>query len=187
MSNTTNKIKLTTPFGVARYPHISSPDTKGKYADNKFKTKLVFPISDPAALAMVEEIKAAAASLGKGPKEYIPVTVDEEAGEIVLVTKTQYAPAIFDGRGNAAKGVQIGGGSVLRVLGNIVPYDKGVTLQMNQVQIKELNGFGTCGFDAVDDGYEYDPSDAANSFGQTASDMNAADNAGASNGSALEI
>lgn len=176
----TNKVKFTSQFGVARYPHISSPDSKGKYADNKYKTKLVFPIND-STMQMVATIKEAAAQLGKTAKQYLPIEVDEEAGEIVLVTKSAYAPAIFDGKGNAAKGVQIGGGSVLRVMGNIVPFDKGVTLQLNQVQIKELNGFGTCAFDEVEDGYEFDPSDAS------APTMDANDTGTASNGAALDI
>lgn len=178
----TNKVKFTSQFGVARYPHISSPDSKGKYADNKYKTKLVFPIND-STMQMVASIKEAATQLGKTAKQYLPIEVDEDAGEIVLTTKSAYAPAIFDGKGNAAKGVQIGGGSVLRVMGNITPFDKGVTLQLNQVQIKELNGFGTCAFDQVEDGYEFDPSDVS----LPASSMDAADTGTASNGAALDI
>ena len=187
------KVKITTPFGVARYPHISSPDTKGKFADGKWKTKLVFPIN-AETMKMVEEIKAAADTFGATAavvvtraKMYVPIEVDEEANEIILITKTGYAPAIFDGKGNAAKGVNIGGGSVLRVMGNIVPFDKGITLQLNQVQIKELNGFGTCGFGEVEDGYEFSPEDASFQTGQTADDATSGDVGGASNGSALDI
>ena len=115
-----------------------------------------------------------------------PFVEDEEANEAVFILKTQYAPAIFDGRNRPAKGVQIGGGSVIRLLGNIVPYDKGVTMQFNQVQVKELNGFGTSGFGEVDDGYEYDEADASfQTDAQQAADTD--DNGGASNGSALDI
>jgi hypothetical protein len=180
----TTKIKFTSQFGVARYPHISSPDSKGKYADNKFKTKLVFPIND-TTMQMVATIKDAANQLGKTAKQYMPIEVDEEANEIVLITKSAYAPAIFDARGNPAKGVQIGGGSVIRVMGNIVPFDKGVTLQLNQVQIKELNGFGTCGFDAIEDGYEFDQADA--SFQTNAMSGDDSSDEGAANGAALDI
>lgn len=188
----TTKIKFTSQFGVARYPHISSPDTKGKFADNKWKTKLVFPIN-PQTMQMVEAIGEAADTLAatasvtvSRAKMYVPIEVDEEAGEIVLITKTAYAPAIFDAAGNPAKGVQIGGGSVLRVMGNLVPFEKGITLQLNQVQIKELNGFGTCAFDTVEDGYTYSAEDAANTFGTTVDDTAAADT-GAASGSALDI
>lgn len=191
----TTKIKFTSQFGAARYPHISSPDTKGKFADNKWKTKLVFPINADT-MKMVAEIEAAADTFADTAavsvprkKMYVPIEVDEDANEIILITKTGYAPAIFDGKGNAAKGVNIGGGSVLRVMGNIVPFDKGITLQLNQVQIKELNGFGTCGFESVEDGYEFSPEDASFQTGQSASDTSDTntDNGATTSGSALEI
>ena len=157
------KIKFTSPFGVAKYPHISSPDTKGKYADNKFKTKLVFDLSDDKAQAFVKACDEAAREIhgSAGDKLYKPYTVDEEAGTVEFTFKSQYAPAIFDAKNRSAQKANIGGGSVLRILGSFVEYDKGITAALNQVQIKELNSFGSSGFDAVDDGYEYDESDAA--------------------------
>jgi len=186
-----SKVPFTTPFGVARYPHISSPDSKGKFADDKFKVKLVLPLGSPEAQDFIEKIKEAATKLHgpKGLKLYMPFVEDDEADEAVFTLKTKFAPAVFDGRGKPAKGVNVGGGSVIRLMGNIVPYDKGVTMQFNQVQIKELNGFGTCGFGAIDDGYEYDPSDASFSTGSTGSDGGDEGNGdtGASNGSALDI
>ncbi len=178
------KIKFTTPFGVAKYPHLNSPDTKGQYADDKWKTKLVCPIGDPAAQAFKKHLDDAFVTLGSplGAKGYKPYVEDEEAGEITFIAKTSYAPGLFDAKGNAATGVKVGGGSVLRLMGNITAFDKGITCQLNQVQIKELNGFGTCGFDAVDDGYEFDESDAA-----TSSPDGEADAGTPSNGSALDI
>lgn len=185
-----SKVPFTTPFGAARYPHISSPDSKGKYADDKFKVKLVMPLGSPEAQGFIQKIKDAAVQLHgqKGLKLYMPFVEDEEANEAVFILKTKYAPAIFDGRGNPAKGVNVGGGSVIRLMGNVVPYDKGVTMQFNQVQIKELNGFGTCGFGAIEDGYEYSPEDASFQTGNTGgSDDSDAGDTGAGNGSALDI
>lgn len=184
-----NKIKFTSPFGAARYPHISKPDTVGKYADNKFKTKLVCAGGDPAALAFVQKLKDAALELHgkKGLTLYMPFVIDEEANEIIFIMKTNYAPAIFDGKGAPAKGVNVGGGSVVRLMGNIVPFEKGVTMQFNQVQIKELNGFGSCGFEEIEDGYEYDASDAvAPSLDADDTPADKADT-GATDGSALDI
>lgn len=156
-----NKVKFTSPFGVAKYPHISSPDTKGKYADGKYKTKLVMPIDDPAAVKFMEAVDKAAEELhGKaGAKLYKPYEVDEEGGEVTFIFKTKYAPAIFDSRNRPAKGVNVGGGSVIRLMGSFVEFDKGISAQFNQVQIKELNGFGTSAFDAVDDGYTFSDDD----------------------------
>lgn len=182
------KVPFTTPFGTARYPHISSPDTQGKYADNKYKVKLVLPLGSPEAQTFISQIKEAATRLHgpKGLKLYMPFVEDEEANEAVFILKTQYAPSIFDSRGKPAKGVNVGGGSVIRLMGNIVEYDKGITMQFNQVQIKELNGFGTCAFDAVEDGYEFDPSDATYQTGQSAA-SDTGDTEGADSGSALDI
>ena len=174
---------------MARYPHISSPDSKGKYADDKFKVKLILPLGSPEAQGFIAKIKEAATTLhgAKGVKLYMPFTEDDEANEAVFTLKTKFAPAIFDGRGKPAKGVNVGGGSVIRLMGNIVPYDKGVTMQFNQVQIKELNGFGTCAFDACDDGYEFDPADASFSTGTTGPSDSDDGDTGATSGSALDI
>lgn len=180
-----NKVKFTTGFGTARYPHISKPDTQGKYADDKFKVKLVMPLGSPEAQTLIQQIKDAAVTLhgAKGLKLYMPFVEDEDANEAVFTLKTKFAPAIFDGQNKPAKGVQVGGGSVIRLLGNIVPYDKGITMQFNQVQIKELNGFGTSGFGAVEDGYSYSQDDAQFPTGSAAGE----DNNEAPSGSALDI
>lgn len=180
------KIKFTSPFGVARYPHLSAPDTKGKYADDKWKTKLVLPLGSPEAQAAKAAIDEAFVTLGSpfGKKGYLPYVEDDDANELILIAKTSYAPAIFDAKGNAAKGVQIGGGSVLRMMGNLVAFEKGISLQLNQVQIKELNGFGSCGFDEVEDGYEFSPDDVS-SAPATAEGPDAAGEG--TSGSALDI
>jgi len=52
------KITFVSPVGTARYPHITTPDNTGQYADGKFKTKLVVPKKDAAPL--VEHLKALA-------------------------------------------------------------------------------------------------------------------------------
>jgi hypothetical protein len=182
-----NKVKFTTPFGVARYPHISSPDTKGKYADDKYKVKLVMPLGSPEAQGFIKQIKEAAVALHgqKGLKLHMPFVEDEDANEAIFTFKTTYQPALFDGRNKPAKGVQVGGGSVIRILGNYVAYEKGISGQFNQVQIKELNGFGTSGFGTVDDGYEYDEADATYQTNDQESTSDKDDST--SNGSALDI
>lgn len=183
-----NKVKFTSPFGVAKYPHISSPDTKGKFADGKYKTKLIMALDDDAATRFMAVIDEAARALHgpKGDKLYKPYEVDEDAGQVTFVFKTKYAPAIFDSRNNAAKGVNIGGGSVIRLMGNIVEFDKGITAQFNQVQIKELNGFGASAFDEVEDGYAFEPDDGDSSGFSDVSDDSSSEGGNASR-SALDI
>lgn len=159
------KVKFTSPFGVARYPHITKPDSTGQYADNKYKTKLVLPIDDPNAKAFMKMIDEAAVQLhgAKGAKLYKPYEVDEEADEVVFKFKTQYAPAIFDSRNKPLNGksVTVGGGSVIRLCGQIVAFDKGITAQFNQVQVRELTSFGQSAFDEVEGGFSGEDLDDA--------------------------
>ncbi|WP_162986984.1 hypothetical protein [Sphingomonas paeninsulae] len=117
-------------------------------------------MSEAPVQAFIKTVDEAAIAIhGKsGEKMYKPYVIDEDAGTVTFIFKTTFAPAIFDAAGNEAKGVQVGNGSVLRVMGSLVEFEKGISAQINQVQIKELNGFGTCGFDAVE-GYAFDPSD----------------------------
>lgn len=160
-----SKVKFVSPFGTAQYPHISSPDTKGKYADNKFKTKLTLPLGDPAAQAFIQQIEAAATELGKsGKKDYRPYVEDEDANTVTFTFKSQYQPSVFDSRNKPIpSSVRIGGGSVLRLMGVFMPYGEGtkagITAQINQVQVKALNGPGVSAFDEVDDGYAQDEDD----------------------------
>lgn len=133
----------------------------GKFADNKYKTKLVLPAGAPEAQAFVKTIDAAAIEIhgAKGAKLYKPYVIDEDANTVTFIFKTNFEPTVFDARNNAVKGVRIGGGSVLRLMGNFVEFEKGISAQFNQVQIKELNGAGSSAFDAIEDGYEFDASD----------------------------
>lgn len=95
------KVKFTSPFGTAQYPHISSPDTKGKYADNKYKTKLTLPLGDPAAQAFIKQIEAAATELGRdGKRDYRPYVEDEDANTVTFTFKSQYQPSVFDSKNN---------------------------------------------------------------------------------------
>ena len=180
------KIKFTSPFGAAQYPHLSKPDTQGKFADNKFKTKLVCSTSDTDALAFIAFLDGAAIELhGKaGAKLYKPYVRDDEAGTVTFIFKSKYAPGLFDAACNQAKGVNVGNGSVLRVMGVVVEFEKGVSAQIVQVQIKELNAAGICGFDAVEDGYVFDASDVA--FEDVAPSSNDTDSED-TNASALDI
>src|SRR5690348_511137 len=100
-----SKVKFVTPFGVASYPHLNKPDTKGKYADNKYKTKLVLPGDDPDTQAFVKKIEEALQEL-KGSKKaslHRPYQVDEDTGEVIFTAKTKYAPAIFDAKNRKAR------------------------------------------------------------------------------------
>ena len=155
------KIKFVSPFGTARYPHLSKPDTVGKYANNKFKTKLVLKADSPEAVAYMKKCDDAFNTFHPKPSKIVihrAYTVDEETNEAVFVFSTSYAPALFDGNKKSLNGkaVGIGGGSVLRIMGNFIEFDKGISAQMNQVQVTSLESFGECGFDEVEGSVDAD-------------------------------
>jgi len=166
------KFKFKTGAGTARYPHISSPDTKWQYATGKYTVKLVQPAGDPEAQALVKAIDEASLACHGKKNTYKPYSLDEDTNEYVFVCKTKFPPAIFDSRNRPIKagGPEIGTGSVIRLMGNICEYDKGVTLQFNQVQVIELNGFGTSAFDVVDGGYDASEDDGYVSRASTSDD-----------------
>jgi hypothetical protein len=190
-----SKVKFVTPFGVAQYPHLNKPDTKGRYADNKYKTKLVLRGDDPDTQAFVKKIDAAVKELHGSDKAsiYRPYEVDDESGDVIFISKSKYAPAIFDAKNRSARKAKIGRGSTLRLMGEFIGYGEGkkagVSAQLHQVQIKELNGWGSSGFDEVEDGYEYDPEEfaedeAANSNSSDSDDSDASE---AEDNAALDI
>lgn len=134
------KIKFISPKGIANYPHLSEPDTKGQYADNKFKTKLVIPAKD--AKQFVEFLKAEGAK-HFGKKQHKLPAVKDENGNIVIIAKSKFKPGVFDSRNNpVTKDLKIGGGSTLRLGGVLFMYKDGVSLQLNQVQVIDLVEYG---------------------------------------------
>lgn len=154
----------------------------GKYADSKYKTKLVFQLGDDGVSDFIKACDDAATDIhGKDAESlYKPYVLKEDEGVVEFTFKTQYPPPIFDSRERSAQNAKIGAGSVIRILGNFIGYEKGITSAMNQVQIKQLNSFGASGFGAVEGGYEYE--DTASE-----ADLETSDSEGASGGKSLDI
>lgn len=127
-------IPYVTPWFIARYPKISDPDVKGKFADGKFKTDGVFESDE--TLNQVEK------TLREAAKKFWPDVADEDLRLPVkdffsgkgedkkpdgrgIVLKSQYRPAVFDAKKKKlAEGVKIGGGSEIRVASSIFPWSK---------------------------------------------------------------
>lgn len=129
---------IMTSFGTAMYPHISKPDTDGKYADNKYKTKLV--LSDADYKRFIDDLKKVVGTIPKGYK--VPYKEDDD-GKKIITAKSNYAPAVFDMRNNKLSEDEfVGGGSVIRIAVEPYDYEKGISLRLKQVQVKERQGGG---------------------------------------------
>ena len=179
-----DSIPFLTPWLVARFPKISKPDTKGQFADGKFKTDAV--PQDEADLAVIEKaLKDAAAHFW--PKETevsLPVmdffaNKDDKAAKKVesrgIRLKSKYKPAVFDSKKKKLPdSVSIGGGSVIRIAAAIFPWSKktkfkgqeveefGISLRLGDVQVRKLVEFQAQGdgssFDEDAEGFTYEGS-----------------------------
>lgn len=158
------RVTLTTPIGVARFPKISSPDTTGDYADNKYKTDVVFPAEYVKELrAKCLEVAKAELPDVKNPDLPIHTKKDKETGEEVTFVrfKSKRKPIIIDAKKNKVPdNVEIGGGSKIRIGGTLNAYrkgaNKGINIYLNAVQVIELQqGFSVDDFEDYEgDGYE---------------------------------
>lgn len=113
------------PFTFA-YPHLTAPDTEGKFADNKYK---VDGIGDPASApmkALKAALTAACKELGVPKGANLPLKaemgpkddkgVKKPTGQHMFRTKSKFAPAIVDASGKPIKAsvlakLKIGAGS----------------------------------------------------------------------------
>lgn len=96
------------PFTFA-YPHLTSPDSEGKFADDKYKVDGVGAPTDKAMVAVETALKAAAKDLGvklKGAN--LPLTAEKAkndegkkvpTGNRVFRAKSKFAPTIVDASG----------------------------------------------------------------------------------------
>lgn len=156
---------------ILRYPKLNEPDTRGKFADNKFKTDVV--PTDPEAL---KRFKAWATKVAQEKGEDVeggiklPIKKDKKDKEAApfITLKTKRRPIIVDAKrntipvaptdknGKPIAHVRIRGGSLARVAGQLSNYEGGLYLMLDAVQIIELAGGsqGADAFAAVEGGYE---------------------------------
>lgn len=175
---------IVTPRGYAKYPHLNTPDTKFK-AEGEYHVKLVVrTVLAEATIKQIDDAHIAAIAMAKkeNPKlksvkeANLPYKLSEENDEETVFNIKMRAsfkdkkqevvtmrPALFDAKGAVlAKGVKIGGGSILRVSFEPVPFytatvGAGVTLRLKAVQVIDLKSYGdnadAYGFE-VEEGFE---------------------------------
>jgi hypothetical protein len=139
-------------IGIARYPKFDEPDTKGTYADNKYKTEIV--VSPEKTKEMKKWLEDQAAIIAPdilSPR--LPMRKGKKDGVISFVLKSKDKPKLWDAKGNRIPNgaVKIGGGSKIRVGGSLSNYDTGVNFYLSDVQLIELVGRTDIDVDAVDE------------------------------------
>jgi hypothetical protein len=164
--------KLLTRVGTLKYPKLNNPDTKGEFADGKYKTEIVFSPADHAAFD--KEIKALAKELLPSLKNpQLPIKKDKKTGELSFIAKSKFKPLLKDSqRKEIPEDVIVKGGSQARLALCVFPYQKGLSLQLSAVQVVKLVAGGADPFDIIDDGYvaettEQDDAPAAEAGAET--------------------
>lgn len=148
-------IPFVTPWFVARFPKISKPDTKGKYADGKFKTDGLLVDDDYAAVEKV--LKDAGKKFWPDAdvvtlplKTFYDNAENKKAKKAAgkgITLKSKYRPAVFDSKKKKLpENVAIGGGSVIRVASAIFPWSK-----TDKVKVKDPK----TGEVTIEEGTEY--------------------------------
>jgi hypothetical protein len=153
---------IVSPKGVAAYCHLREPDTKGKYADNKYKLTLKLPKAGAENQseidAFVKKLQAEHVKARGKKKTDSPVRDGDEkdftgdgenpyAGRWLLTFKSKFPVQLMDSKKNELpKTVQPFGGDVVKVGFVALPYEEGknagISLQLRAVMLVEKNATG---------------------------------------------
>lgn len=180
----TKRPRYVSPAGTAQYPHLTRADTKFN-PDGEYKTKLEIPAGEETnkLVAFLDEQFDAAVEHAKaqnaGKKIKIgelPYTINEDTGTVTVNFKLkakgktkdgvefEQRPALFDAKGKALHDVNVGGGSVMKIGYEVIPYytaiaGASITLRLKAAQILKLVEYsggasaGAYGF-GQEEGYE---------------------------------
>ena len=180
--------RFVSPKGIASYPYLTKPDTKFN-PDGEYKVSLIVAGDDASKAIdfLTEKHNASVAqakkeNAGKRVKEGELPFIENDDGTVTFKFKMkakvtpkkgdpfEQKPALFDAKGKPLTGEpKIGGGSVIKVSYEVVPYytaiaGAGVSLRLKAVQIielKEYSGGGNAesyGF-GEEEGFEADDED----------------------------
>jgi DNA-directed RNA polymerase len=159
-------VPFVTEVMTARYPKLSEPDTKGEYADGKYKTEAT---ADEAYTETFQEaIQAVADEYFAGKKNvHLPWKETKEGAIAFNFKSPKKKPMLTDSKGKPLKqGTVVRGGSLIRIAGVIAAWEKGakrgVSLWPDAVRVLKLSeGFdANAAFGAAEDGFdadEYEP------------------------------
>lgn len=171
MAKANKKLSFITGPMVLRFPKITKPDTKGEYADGKFKTDAI-PTTDEGMADLQKKVMDFAvecfgdkkASKVAASDNYPMKSKTEKDGEEVefLRTSTKSRPKVYDAKGKLVRGnINIGGGTIAKLSVTLSMWEKGVTCYFNAVQILVLETFGGGEANFEDATAEVDDADGA--------------------------
>lgn len=157
--------RFVSPKGIASYPYLTKPDTKFN-TEGEYKVSLLVSGGDASKAIdfLTEQHKAAVSkakkeNAGKRVKESELPFIENDDGTVTFKFKMkakvtpkkgdtfEQKPALFDAKGKPLTGeTKIGGGSVVKVCYEVVPYytaiaGAGVSLRLKAVQIIELKEY----------------------------------------------
>lgn len=183
----TRNVRITTPAGIARWPHLNEPDTKFN-KDGDYKVNLLLGAEDTEKLrsSMQEVLQKFIAEGNAKTKKVAPLPIKEATdaegnptGQFEIKFKLravgvsrgerwEQRPALFDAQGKPMTEL-VGNGSKVKVGAEIVPYSTaisgtGVTLRLRAVQVLELKT--VAGGDAFDS-WEFGRQDGFQTTGAT--------------------
>jgi hypothetical protein len=184
-------LPFVTEVMTARYPKLSEPDTKGQFADGKYKTEAT--ADEDYTERLQETIQGYADEHFAGKKNVHLPWKELDDGTIAFNFKSpKKKPMLSDSKGKPLKaGISIRGGTLLRIAGVIAAWEKGakrgVSLWPDAVRVIKLSeGFdASAAFGAGEDGFdadEYEPTGFENEAADETTDSEGADE-GAGEGS----
>jgi hypothetical protein len=131
---------IVTPKGRISFPHIAEPDSKGKFADNKYKVTLLMPkdTTDFAALRAVA-LKCAQDAFGPSIKTLKDFQapfrngdekdLDGYQGQLYITCKSKNRPHVVDRAKNALDPKEIYGGCFARLVVSACSYQSTETVR----------------------------------------------------------
>lgn len=135
-------VPFVTEVMTARYPKLSEPDTKGEYADGKYKTEAT--ADEDYTERFKAEIRAVIDQHFAGKKNVHAPWKETKEGAIAFNFQSpSKKPELMDAKGNPLKaGIVIYGGSRIRISGVIAVWQKGakhgVSLWPDAVRVIKL-------------------------------------------------
>lgn len=168
---------VVSPKGKAMFPHLSKPDTEGKYADGKYKVTLMLEKAgrpdQPQVDEFISKIEAAHAEARGKKKTDSPVRDGDEKehesnhGFWLINFKSKFQPDMRDSKkAKLPPSVEVRGGDIVRLAFVMLPYEEGknagVSMQLQALMLIEKRSMtGNAGemFDEEDEGFVVEATD----------------------------